>query len=256
MKKKSLLAIMLIALVLTLGLMVSCQPDEPEFSIFGTWKSTVSKMGTTTVTTYTLNSDGTFTGSVTKNGSPYEAYEGYYSLNNGYLIANLNTAGYISQYTNDYSNYFFANTDILDDPANIATVGNAGAPASAPDNGDFMPFDKAATTYTFAYENANYAIRFEYTPSALSAALAYVDYKEMEAQKDTDGSILAKIEEEGRYNNAVWIDDTVSYGGKQLAFRCYTEVPSLLRMTTKYQVVDNDHIKIAASGEYETFTRQ
>ena len=102
MKKKSLFAIMLIALVLTLGLVVSCQPDPDPDELQGTW-TYVPAPGFE----FSLNSDGfgkyTFTSKI---GGEVESQEsGSYTLDNGFVV--ISDGSSIETHTSAKPEYVF-----------------------------------------------------------------------------------------------------------------------------------------------------
>ncbi len=82
MKKKSLLAIMLIALVLTLGLVVSCQPDPDPDAFAGTWEGTDGSGDK-----YKLVCDGfgSIEYTIEELGEEPETYKGTYSSDGTYV---------------------------------------------------------------------------------------------------------------------------------------------------------------------------
>ena len=83
MKKKSLLAIMLIALVLTLGFMVSCQPDPDPDELAGTW---IYIPAPNYEVKLVCDGFGSYTFTTTYNGVVTDSESGQYSLDNGFVV--------------------------------------------------------------------------------------------------------------------------------------------------------------------------
>ncbi len=244
MKKKSLFAIMLIALVLTLGLVVSCQPDPDPDELEGTWVYTIGSSEFKLV----IDGFGSYKSTTKVGGSLIGEESGTYTFGDGYITSQVSMD---SQYTQDDPEYVFVKYDSVGDEYWILTADDAG-PHAYPGSGEYEyngPFElTGGNTYTMDESETLAGITFRerevYTvnPSSLSFA-GTISWK-------NGDTLLYKMDVSG---SATCVTDGGAAPAPYLHF--YNDTYSKCEKTTKF-VHNGNTLKVYMNAEEITLTKQ